>query len=666
MKNDESTTDQQSKIKLDESQVLELIKFRIGESESFWNDKDYKLKTTSENNEKYYLGKQVSGNDDGEEELSLDNRIFSSVRTIVPYVTSRITEPEVYPSSSAQAAKKFAEDFEKALYIKAKMEKVREKVKFALEDAIIRRRGYLKPRYDLATGNFCAVEYVPCESIIVDHKAKPYEELRYFRHTQDKSVSDLLTMFPEKKKEIQELFGVDDTTPTSKLEEAYTINEDWQFVSGEDGLDLLVCWNYKDTVFGLIQDPNWNYDGVNVLDQHMMPLVPINILNDGRTHVDKTSFVEQAKYSQDNVDLRSRQISQNAGLGTVGMPVVAANALADDQADFLKFEGDTVLVLDLKNSGASSIREVFDVWKSGALPNFVFEDKLDSRNAIDNAFGTPNVFRGEQSDNNTLGQDVLVRDQAFGRQQEIVDAIDSAMSRLYLLMAQFLLVYGEEEELFRFVGEDGQFDYILMNTEGLDTNVLVQVKAGTSMPVDRAQRRATANKAAEMKMIDPLTYWEIMDEGNAEKYTKRLMDFTTDPAKYMKDTDDEVFNRDAFVDIELIKQGQQPPFRNNLDKEYFDHLNRYILSGDLDDPEIPMPAKAAITQFIDAQLLRGQKMLGMAETQLPTPEEVTAANQGTDQLNQSDQQAAEQEAKQAQSQAKAPPAAQEAAPIPVQ
>jgi hypothetical protein len=159
------------------------------------------------------------------------------------------------------------------------------------------------------------------------------------------------------------------------------------------------------------------------------------------------------------------------------------------------------------------------------------------------------------------------------------------------------------------------------------------------MPIDRAQRRATAAEAAKNAMIDPLTYWEIMDERNAQKYAKRVVQFTSDPASFMKEEDSDTFNRDAFVDIQKIKQGGQPEFREDLPKEYFDYLNQYVLSGDLENPQIDQVTKQAITQFIDIQLARGQKMLGMAETQLPTPEEVNAANEQTDQLNQQDQQA---------------------------
>lgn len=619
---------------------VESLDRKIESSSSHW-EKEYKLEKRTKKNEELYLGPDSM--DDDEEQRSSDNRIFSSVRTIVPYVTSRITEPQVGPSSRSAAAKRFAEDFEKAIYYHANDEELKAKIKFALEDAIIRRRGYLKPRYDPATGNFCSFEYVPCESIIVDHKSKPYEEPRYFRHILDKTIEDMLTMFPEMADPIKEAFGIDKNTPKSKLEECHKVNEDWCFVPVDGELDLMVTWSYKKMCLGKMQDPNWRYGKSNFFKTHKMPLIFLNVLSDGRTRIDKTSFVEQAAALQRNVNERSDQISKNAGLGNTGMPVVDVAALADDQSQYLAFEEDTVLELDVPDG--KRIQDVFDVWKAGAMPAFVYEDKLDSRNGIDNAFGTPNVFRGEQSDNNTLGQDVLVRDQAFGRQQEIVDAIDSAMRRIYPFIAQFLLVYGDEEVMFDFVGENGEYDYVLLNTEELDTYVKIRIKAGTSMPIDRPQRRATADKAAASAMIDPLSYWEIMDEGNAQKYAKRLVEYTQDPASFMQDVQDEVFDRDAFVDIEMIKHGATPPFRKDLPKEYFDYLNQYILSGDLEDPEIPIPVKQQITMFVDMQLARGQKKLGMMETQLPTPEEITAANEQTDALNEQDQAAAQQEAK---------------------
>jgi hypothetical protein len=609
---------------------------RIGESENFWNGKKYKLDKKTKENERIYYGEQVSDEDDGEDDnLALDNRIFSSIRTVVPHVTTRITEPEVYPSSNEKPAKHFAEDFEKALYSKARKEKVKKKLKHALEDAIVRRRGYLKLRYDAVTKNWCSVEYTPCESIVIDHKAKADEEPRYFRHYQEKSIEDLVAMFPDMKAKIYDLFKVDDSSPKNVMQAEHTINEDWCFVPSEtEGLDLVVCWNYKKVPFGCIQDPNWRYDATNFLDNHMMPLVFVNVLSDGRTHIDRTSFVEQAKYSQNTIDSRGKQIGENAGLGSIGMPVVDSAALADDQSQFLQYEQNTVLELDVTNANKQSINDVFTTWKAGSLSPDVYKDKVDAIAAVENAFGSTSVQQGSESGNKTLGQDELLRDQSVGRQSEIVEAIDDAMERLYPLMAQFLLVYGDEQELFKYVGENAMFDYIIMHTPTLDTNAEIQVKSGTSMPIDNPQRRATADKAASQQMIDPLSYWEIMDQPNAQKYAKRLTDFTNDPKSFLADADEELFSRDAYVDIELIKLGKQPPFRDDLEQEYFDYLNQYVLSGDLENPNIPIETRQAISQFIDVQLARAQKKLGMAETQLPTPQDVQAHNQQVDEANQ--------------------------------
>lgn len=621
---------------IDGDDLVTMLDRQIAESTTHWNGTDFKLDVITKENEKLYLGKQVSSKDDGEDNhLTLDNRIFSSIRTIVPYVTRRITEPEVYPSSNSVAAKKFAEDFEKALYIKADKEKVRLKMKFALEDAMIRRRGYLKLRYDAVTKNWCHVEFVPAESIVIDHKARSYEEPRYFRHYLEKSIEDLVLQFPDMKQKIYDTFKIDDNSSKADKQKSHTINEDWTFVPNEngEGLDLIVCWNYKKVAFGCISDPNWLPDSPNFLDTHMMPLVPVNVLSDGRSYVDRTSFVEQSKYLQQTIDQRGRQIGENASLGSVGMPVVDSAAIADDQAQYMTFEEDTVIELDVSNAGKQSINDVFTTWKAGTLSPDVYKDKEDAIAGVQNAFGASAVMQGNQTDNNTLGQDELLRDQSMGRQSEIIDAIDNATQRLYLLMAQFLLVYGEDSELFKLVGENGEYDYLIMHSEQLDTNAEIRVKSGTSMPVDNPQRRATADKASQQAMIDPLTYWEIMDKPNAQKIAKRVVEYTQDPAGFMKDVEEEVFNRDAYVDIELIKLGQQPPYRDDLPKEYFDYLNQIVVSGDLENPKIDLATRQQISQFIDIQLARAQKMLGMAETQLPTPQDVQAHNAEVDAAN---------------------------------
>lgn len=621
---------------MDGDDLVAMLDRNIETSKSHWNGKDFKLEQTTKENERWYYGRQVSDQEDeyeDNENLTLDNRIFSSIRTVIPYTTTRVTEPEVYPSSNSVAAKKFAEDFEKALHSKAQKEKTKKKLKSALEDAIIRRRGYMKPRYDAATKNWFKLEYIPCESVIVDHKAKPGEEPRYVRCLLDKSIEDLCTMFPDMEAAIYAVFNVSDSTPKAQMQESHEINEDWAFVKDEKGqLDLIVCWNYRKVAMGAVKDPNWRYGKTNFLDNHMIPLIFVNVLNDGRSHVDKTSYVEQSKYLQKTIDNRSKQIGENAGLGNIGMPVVDSAALADDQAQYITYMPDQVLELDVTSAGKNSINDVFTTWKAGTLSPDVYNDRTDAIAGVQNAFGASAVQQGNQTENNTLGQDELLRDQSMGRQQEIVDAIDEAMERTYQLEAQFLLVYGDEDELFKLTGENSQFDYVIMHTPDLDTNAEIGVKAGTSMPVDRAQRRATANAAAGIQMIDPLSYWEIMDEPNAQKIAKRLVDWTADPASFLKDTQEEVFNRDAYVDLEMLKMGQQPPYRDDLDKEYFDYLNKFILSGDLDNPKYATAAPA-ISQFIDGQLARGQKMLGMTETQLPTTQDVNAHNIQVDQAN---------------------------------
>jgi hypothetical protein len=618
---------------LDLDKTVSLLNKWVGESQSHFNGKDYNLDKATKENEKYYLGNQA-GDLSEDSDATLDNRIFSSIRTVVPYTTTRVTQPEVYPSSNAVEASKFAQDFEKALHVKATQEQIKDKLKPALEDAIIRRRGYLKLRYDGVAKNFCKVEYIPAESIIVDHKARPFEEPRYFRHVLDTTIEDMLTMFPDNRDKVLAAFEVTEEELKADDNLAYkevSVNEDWMFKRSGSEQDLFVVWHYNDTPIAAIQDPNWRYGDNNFIPHHMMPLVPVNVLNDGRSWIDRTSFVEQAKYSQSVVDKRSKQISKSAGLGSTGMPVVDNEALPEEEAHNLTYDEETVIGLDVPEG--KTIRDVFDKWQANPLPGFVFDDKVDARTAVDNAFGTSALTRGEGSDSATLGQDILIRDQGQGRQQEIIDAIDKAMFRLYQLMAQFMLVYGTEEEMFQYVGENAEFDVIIMNSDDLDTKALINVKAGTSMPIDKAQRRATADKAAQMNMIDPFTYWKIMDEPNAQENARRIAEWTADPAGFMSDVNKEVFNREAYSDIQKLKRGEQPEYRETLEPEYFAYLADWIKRGNLNSPLINPIIKEVIRRFVEEQLVRGGLLTQLAETQLPTPQEVNDHNASVDEAN---------------------------------
>jgi hypothetical protein len=623
---------------INSDELVALLNQKLGESESHWNKK-FKLAATSKENEQLYYGEQISSQDDDTNpDLHLDNRIFSAIRTIVPHVTTRITQPVVQPSSLTATAKKFAEDMEAALFAKANAQEtaLKSKIKYALEDAIIRRRGYLKPRYNPATNDWFCIEYVPAESIIVAHTAKPYEEPPYFRHKLQKTVDDLLIMFPAEADKIRRLFNITSSSTLADYATEYEIFEDWKLHRIKNENTLLVAWHYKTEALGVVKDPNWLEGEDNFLPYHMMPLVSFNVLNDGRSWIDRSSYVEQAKYSQKTIDRRGEQIGKNAGLGSVGMAVVKSGALAEDQSQFLKYEEDVVLELDVPED--QSINDVFTKWQANSLSPQVYEDKAAAIEAVNNAFGASSINQGAESDNATLGQDILLRDESRGRQQDIVDAINNAMGRLYQLMAQFLLVYGDEQVLFHVAGENSEFDYLVMHTDALDTKAIIGVKEGTNMPIDRSQQRATADAAANQKMIDPLSYWEIMDEPNAQKRAKRLAEYTADPAKFMADVDEEVFNRFAYVDIEMVKRAQTPEYREELSKDYFDYLNKFALSGALDpeNPNLAEETKQALKAFIDQQLQRGQRMLGMLETQLPTEQDVNAYNDQQNQQAQAD------------------------------
>jgi len=75
--------------KIDDQVFLNMVKRRRIEAEEHWN-KDQNLKSVREKNNKDYLGKYVEEQlvDERYQEIYIDNRQFTSVRTIVPFLTA--------------------------------------------------------------------------------------------------------------------------------------------------------------------------------------------------------------------------------------------------------------------------------------------------------------------------------------------------------------------------------------------------------------------------------------------------------------------------------------------------------------------------------------------------------------------------------------------------
>ena len=616
-----------------DKELLDIVRKQIPASESYWNNKKgFNLAETQKQNTNLWLGKHYEGIELYDHQVPyMDNRIFTDVETVVASVTARVPQPEVYPSQDTTTSKQLAKDLEATLVRYTEKNRVMSvHVKVAVRHMLLSRIGWIKLRWDESKGKNgdIVTEFVLPEDIVVDKNAKYGQEPMFIAQWLECSLDELVTKFSNAKDKIYSELGIQRGVKT-QLQKLVRYKEIW-FTYLKDGAKKEgVAWTFNDTiVLGKMKNPNWNYSKSsefqrNYLDNPAKPYIPFNYLNLGRHYIDDISLVEQAKIPQDILNKRGRQIVENAD-STNGGWVFSSKALSKDDAAELTGASDEKIVVD-----ADDVRTAVSRIPMDALPNYVLEDKFDARNVIDNVFATHNVTRGEESGSNTLGQDVLQKNQDLGRQDDIVRAIDDAMDMYYQYLCQMFKVFYTDEHWFKITGEDGQFDSVVMKSDNIEDGIEIQVKSGTTLPVDKASMRATALKLAELQAIDPLTLYEDLYLPNPQKRFDRLIQWISDPASFTQGTKGEELDREAFMDIQILNAGVAAKPRDDITEQHMNYHRKYIMGGQYRKLKDNVKQLHIDHMALETEELRRTLML--EETQLPIAEETELANQTTDQ-----------------------------------
>lgn len=606
---------------IDDEVFLNAAKRRKQEADGHWNKMG--LDKIRVENVKNYLASYIKEQliDERYQEIYNDNRQFVSVRTILPFLTARLTAPEVTPADGKDSSIQFAHDFEEGMQRHAERQKGRAKVRLSIQDVLKGKRvGIGKWRYD-AQLDTVIYEHIKPETMVIGKRGKQYEEPDYICQTLERSIADLIEMFPDKEAKIKELFSIDKGTP-SQLEKVYEIREEWLWIYNGTKKELCVGWSWQNFCFGKIKDPNWNENGKNVIDNQMMPYVFYNLLNDGSGYIDETSFIEQAQYSQTNYNKRGQTIAENAKYGGTGVPIFAKGSISQKDVAKVRFSPIQRVLLNTADVGKS-----FTTWKADPLQSYIFEDMSQQKESIDNIWGSNASLRGQQTENKTLGQDVINRDQAEGRLSDPVDCIDDSMTRFYLLEAQLMFRYFTEKKFVNYIGNDGVFVSIAISNKIVSDNVGIQigVKAGTSLPIDRAQRRATVMQLLQINKIGTLTAYKtlnIFDDPEAA-YKEWLLE-TVDPSSALQEVDKQVFNREAFQDLMTVIANEQPEEREDIDEAYGEYLQDYLETDKFmilqqkDDK-----AAARVSQFVDHIIQKLARKMNKLQMQ-PQPEQPAA------------------------------------------
>lgn len=617
---------------LDDAVLDKMLINSLESNRDYWNKKPWQLEKTDIENTAFLLGDQLNDKDFLKNDSKyVDNRLFASVRAILSYATGQLAKPDITPSRGDEVFLKGARDIGAALYQHSADEKVEHKVRATVLNLISRKRGYLKLRWDTSIGlnGDVVTDVVNPEDIIVDKTAGYLQNPAKIYHRINCSIEELCNKFPAKAEEIKTAYGINRGV-YSQMSRTIFYFECWFTYITPDGPAEGVCWFIpeKHIILDKMKNPNWVYfksrkkeKEANITSMPPKPFVIFNYINTGRSYIDETCLVEQARPQQEMLNKRGRQIWENADYVN-GRWVADKNAFSQEDAHNLVNKGArTIALVDGKTTPADKALVNVGVTP---LPNYVYNTMIDARNEIDQMMGTPSIFKGAQPDQqDTLGRDLMVKQQAGALQDDLVRCVGLAMEEYYKLKLQLMRVYYTDDYWFQVQGGDGKYEFILLNGDKFDSNVKVGVQVDSTLPLDKAMIRTTAMQLWQAgNAIDYRTLMEDLGLPNPDIRAERYLKSQLDPINYLKSIELSQIDTEAEADIMLLIANKVPEERDDYSQSYLDYFNKVVSSNRFAklDPE----AQQRITAFLMAiqhimlQSVQLQETLDAAGM-IPTP-----------------------------------------------
>lgn len=579
---------------LDDEAFAKVIGTRVADSEAYWNATK-NLKEVREKNEKTWTDEADYPVDLYDYELSYrNNRIFTSIETLIPLVMSQVPEPVVTEANDTEASRELARGLQNVhlglydeLHLKDKFEMVARHLLIGM------RLGAMKYRWDGELGRLSedgerpggiAVDAVRPTRLVIEQKTQwsQSEDVPLIAEYQSATVEQLCLKFPKKSDEIIKHFGA--SKKGSGLSTSVGFLELWFSYYDKQGKKHEgVGWKYNDLVLDNMKNPHYNYDEYskdtegnlvynNFFDRPMKPYIFFNHINSGRFLIDDTSLTEQARSQQEILYKRGLQIVENADMANSGTVFNSQMIKPEDVAKLIGDPDEKVMVDGDVTRAAMRLPQ-------NLLPEYVLRDKYDARNEIDNIFGTNAPLRGENSQAKTLGQEIIAQRSNMSRMQTLANSLETGAGKLYRGLTQMMKVFWDEPTMVKYAGRDGYTLHMEFSGDKIEDGMQVSVKAGSLLPRDEVAERNETTQLA--KMLDPLSLAEGLGKKNPHEFAKRVIYYTYAIDKYISEIlkiGPDSVDRDAVKDIASISAGANLPVREDPSKEYLTTYANYLES----------------------------------------------------------------------------------------
>lgn len=626
-------------LNMDDNELNDILGSRLTDSISMWNS-ELDLDNHRKLNEEAYLDTLEYPIDLYEHQTEYkNNRIFTAIETLIPLIGAQIPEPVVTEANDTDASRELAQGIKEtllALYDDLNLKRHFEMV--ARHLYIGMRLGVMKYRWDGDLGRLnengerpggLAVETIRPTRIVLDQYTKwsQYDDVPLIGEYQSCTLEELSLKFPEKKDDlVKEFRRKKKLTPALSANVGYV--EAWATYRGKNGeKQEAVIWKYEDLILGSSKNPHYNYDEyerneegelvfLNFFDRPKKPYIFFNMLNTGKYLIDDTSLTEQALPMQKILYKRGFQIVENSDKANTGL---VFNSQMIDEGDVSKLIGDP----DEKVMVDGDVNQAAARLPMNILPEYVLRDKYDARAEIDNAFGATAPLRGENSQANTLGQDVMAQRSNMSRVQTMANALETGGSLLYQGLVQMIKIFWDEPTQVKHTGRDGVTTHYEFSNDKIEDGVVIRVKSGSLIPRDEVAKMNQTQQIAPT--LDPLTLAEGLNMKNPKKVATRMIYYRYAIDKYLSEVlnlGESGIDRDAVSDISMINSGAIIPIREEIKPEYLTTYAQYL--GSEQFQQLDDNVKQAHITFIDKTKQQVQIAL-----KVQAPQEGMAADSST-------------------------------------
>lgn len=498
-----------------------------------------KIKINQDRNERYWLGLQWDGNRGliSEEDRLVDNLIFESLEEALPIYTRQVAEPVVRISDpeGKETQKKIADK----IYDIADVTRLRLKVKKTVRYWALYYLGIVKIGWS-EVRNEIAFQAIRPQDLILDAEAVTDEceyQGDYIGHKRIDTAEALSKKFPKKAKEIK-------SEVKNKMGTKIKYVEWWT--------EEIVFWTLKSIVLEKAENPHWNYDreetdsifdefgnatetkqtvpGKNHFSSRKMPFAFLSVFNLGRSPYDATSLVEQTISLQDKLNKRLRQIDDNADR-TNGGVVLSGVSFSKEQAAEAARTFALGGAIRIPDGNMNSYKRD----SAPPLPQFIYQDLIDSRNEIRGIFGVTGLSaQGIKSEETVRGK-ILVKGQDTDRSSLIVDHIEQFYDYIFNWIVQMMIVYYKDQRpISRSQGGE------TISSEEMIFPMIVSVKEGSLIPKDRLTQRNEAVDLWAQGALDPISLYERLEFPNPEKSARDLFLWRNNPIALFPDLQGQV------------------------------------------------------------------------------------------------------------------------------